>query len=79
MMILFPDLREEQLLGDAIGLYDAIMNYLAAYIVTRSLFGNQNLSVSYGFPIGLEYLLSVFPHGHKYTVQELINFLVNRQ
>lgn len=73
MLGLFTDPYPDELLYSACARYSALMRYPNAAFAVQELFGRKNAAAVVDLPSHLDYLISVLPPHHNYTVDRLIN------
>lgn len=73
MICIFPDPYPDELLYSVCARYHDIMQYPNSLTATNDFFGSGTISAVVDLPNRLEYLVSVLPPGHLYSVDEFID------
>ena len=73
MIGFFADPYPDELLYSACARYARRTRYANKELVAKELFGKKGFSAIVGFPNHLQHLLSTFPPGHLYTLEQLID------
>lgn len=73
MICIFPDPYPDELLYSICARYHDIMQYPNTLTATNDFFGSGTISAVVDLPNRLEYLVSVLPPGHLYSVDEFID------